>query len=121
MLNVSTNNLFHRLIIVVEWSANDVNNIADYLAYELTPTPASLLKDDLMKKLDKLALARFFYADVTSDSMPRQVSYTIFQMVVWWLLAASCVLVQKFHCSGNSTAVCFQHWQVVWVRYCCGV
>ena len=72
-LNITANNLFHRLIIAVQRSAS----IESYFAYELTPTPAALFKDNLMRKADNTGLARYLYGSVKSQPMPSLKAYEV--------------------------------------------
>jgi len=56
-----TTHLFNRLIVLVERSLDT----EQYFCYELTPLPASLFKDSLMRKPDKAVLGRL----ITSESI----------------------------------------------------
>jgi len=53
VLSIDNNNLFHRLVIVIEQSGN----LKPYFFYELTQTPSALFKDNMMRKADKPVLA----------------------------------------------------------------
>ena len=48
-LNIYSNTLFHRLVVLVERSAD----IPLYFEYDLSPVPSSLFKDNYMRKADK--------------------------------------------------------------------
>src|SRR6218665_316434 len=60
-IHINCGNLFNRLIVLTERQADT----AQFFAYELTPVPTSLFKDDMMRKPDKAALSRLLTKDST--------------------------------------------------------
>jgi len=72
-IDFNSTNLFQRLLILVERSAD----IPSYFAYELTPIPLSLFKDGLMRKADKPALAKFITADLPWQDCPSGLRFVV--------------------------------------------
>ena len=61
--------LFNRLIVLVERT----NEMALYFSYELTPLPASLFKDNFMRKPDKASLGKILFKNSQVESLPTSV------------------------------------------------
>jgi len=62
-VHLPCSNLFNRLIVLTERKPD----MASYFAYELTPVPASLFKDDLTRKPVKSALGQLITKDAHVD------------------------------------------------------
>ena len=72
-LNIDSNTLFHRLIVLVERTAD----IPRCFEYELSPVPSSLFKDNYMRKADKASLARHLTSDLVCSDLPQSLSFVI--------------------------------------------
>ena len=60
-VTVSCTNLFNRLVLLAERQSD----MSVYFAYELTPVPASLFKDNMMRKPDKASLGTALSKDAS--------------------------------------------------------
>ena len=70
---IDTAGLFHRLILLVERSAD----VAKYFEYELTAAPASLFKCSYMRKADKSVLAKEMRRDFAIEPVMLSMLYVV--------------------------------------------
>jgi len=80
-VHLNCSNLFNRLIVLMERQID----MAMYFSYELTAVPASMFKDDMMRKPDKSALVDIYRKTLMWTSLH------FFRPAMCWMVVPCCI------------------------------